>query len=106
MAKRPLLIMARPASFHFIWARNYLLPFLSKIGSPKFQRRVIDLLPWKELHEFRDIVDVLHNTAVEIIESKKKAMAAGDDAVLDQVGQGKDIISILRASHIFLSYRY
>ncbi|KAF8908659.1 cytochrome P450 [Gymnopilus junonius] len=84
-----------PVSFHFIWARNYLLPFLSKFGSPKFQRRMIDLLPWKELHDFRDIIDVLHNTAVEIIESKKKALAEGDDAVMRQVGQGKDIISIL-----------
>lgn len=88
----------RPATFHFIWARNYLLPFLTKIGSPKFRRFVIDILPWKELRELRDVVDVLHNTAVEIIESKKKALAEGNDAIMRQVGQGKDIISILRAS--------
>jgi len=50
---------------------------------------------WKPLHELRDISDVIHNTAVEIINSKKRALKDGDEAVARQIGQGKDILSIL-----------
>ena len=56
----------------------------------------MDLLPWKNLHDIRDIVDILHNTSVEIFEAKKKALEEGDEAVTQQIGRGKDIISILR----------
>lgn len=40
----------------------------------------------------------MHNTSIEIIEGKKKALEQEDEAVSRQVGQGKDIISILRSS--------
>ena len=43
----------------------------------------------------RDIVDVMYNTSVEIFESKKKALAEGDEALATQIGKGKDIMSIL-----------
>lgn len=59
------------------------------------RRIVMGWLPWKALHEARDIADVLHNICVEIFESKKKALAEGDIAVSKQIGQGKDILSIL-----------
>jgi hypothetical protein len=48
------------------------------------------------MHELRDIVDVMHNTSVEILESKKRALEEGDQAVAKQIGGGKDIMSILR----------
>ncbi|KAJ2912529.1 hypothetical protein MD484_g7882, partial [Candolleomyces efflorescens] len=54
-----------------------------------------DTLPWKNLHELRDIVDAMQETAVEIVESKQKAIKAGDEAILQQIGKGNDIISIL-----------
>ena len=37
----------------------------------------------------------MYNTSVEIVESKKKALAGGDDALERQIAQGKDIMSIL-----------
>ena len=42
-------------------------------------------------------MDVLHNTTVEIFESKKKALEEGDEAVTRQISQGKDFMSILSA---------
>ena len=60
----------------------------------------MDILPWKNLHAVRDIVDVLHNTSVEIYEGKKKALEEGDEGVTQQIGQGNDIISILSAYHL------
>ena len=60
----------------------------------------MSILPWKNLHELRDVVDVLNNTAIEIFEEKKKALEEGDEAVTQQIGKGKDIMSILSACHI------
>jgi cytochrome P450 len=89
-----------PISFKFVFPRTYILSTLVKIGSPRFQRWVIGLLPWKTLHQLRDIVDILHNTSVEIFESKKRALAEGDEAVAAQIGQGKDILSILMKANM------
>ncbi|KAF8659052.1 hypothetical protein AX16_001924 [Volvariella volvacea WC 439] len=73
----------------------YILPWVVNIGTSRFQRFVVDILPWKNLHELRDIVGVMHNTSADIVQQKKKALAEGDDSLTQQVGQGKDIISIL-----------
>jgi len=51
--------------------------------------------PNKPRHQVRDMVDIVYNTSIEILESKKRALAGGDEAVARQIGQGKDIISIL-----------
>ena len=71
-----------------------------KIGTPKFRRFVLNLLPWKTLHEMRDIVDVLANTSAEIFEEKMKALKIGDKAVTQQIDNGNDIMSILSVYHL------
>jgi hypothetical protein len=81
----------------------YLTP-LVKLGPPKFRRFILDIMPWKTLHQLRDISDIVHNTAVEIINSKKRALEDGDKAVARQIGQGKDILSILSRCFSFLDY--
>ncbi|RXW14578.1 hypothetical protein EST38_g11278 [Candolleomyces aberdarensis] len=73
----------------FMFSRFYVLPWAHKIGSPGFQRFIIDLLPWKDLHNMRDIVDTMHNTSTEIIQAKKRALLAGDDALESEVGRVK-----------------
>ncbi|PPQ67522.1 hypothetical protein CVT25_006063 [Psilocybe cyanescens] len=84
-----------PVSFKLLFPRTYLLSMLVKIGTPGFRRSIINWLPFKTLHQLRDIVDIMHGTSVKILESKKKALMEGDEAVARQVGQGKDILSIL-----------
>ena len=79
----------------------YLTP-LVKIGTPKFRRFILGILPWETLHKLRDISDVIHNTAVEIINLKKRALEDGDKAMARQIGQGKDILSILSRGFSFL----
>ena len=87
----------RPTLFKMTFSRAYLLAPSLKIGTPKFRRFVMNLLPWKNLHGMRDIVDVLTRTAVDIFEEKKQALEKGDDVVTQQIDKGKDIISILSA---------
>jgi hypothetical protein len=79
----------------------YLTP-LVRIGTPKFRRFILDLIPSKTLHQLRDISDVIHNTSIEIINSKKRALEDGDEAVARQIGEGKDILSILSTCFSFL----
>jgi hypothetical protein len=62
------------------------------------------LLPIRALHELRDIIDVLQNTAVEIYEAKQKALAEGDREAELKISEGKDIMSILCQFLIFLSW--
>ena len=40
-------------------------------------------------------MDTMHRTSVEVFESKKRALAAGDQALKEQVGEGKDLMSVL-----------
>ena len=42
------------------------------------------------------IMDTMHRGSEEIYESKKALLEKGDDAMLNQVGEGNDIMSILR----------
>lgn len=65
------------------------------------RRFIVDLLPWKSLHDVRDIVDTIYNTSLDIFESKKRALLDGDEAVERQVGEGKDILSILSTLILF-----
>ncbi|KAG6826603.1 hypothetical protein H0H92_015188, partial [Tricholoma furcatifolium] len=82
-----------PSASKMFFAGEYLLPILVKLGSPRFRRWILDLLPFKMLHKVRDIVDVMDRTAVEIFEEKKKAFR--DEVLAKQMGQAKDLISIL-----------
>ena len=83
----------------------YLAP-LARLGTPKFRGFILNFIPWKPLHRLRDISDVIHNTAVEIVTSKKRALEDGDKAVARQMGQGKDILSILSRGFSFLDYAW
>ena len=67
-----------------------------KIGTPGLRRKIGELLPWGELHRMIALVDIMDATSRQIYKQKKEALAQGDDAVLQEVGMGKDIMSILR----------
>lgn len=53
------------------------------------------LLPMKRVQRARKVVDEMDRNARAIFESKKRALEQGDEAVLQQVGEGKDIMSRL-----------
>ncbi|EDR01617.1 uncharacterized protein LACBIDRAFT_310692 [Laccaria bicolor S238N-H82] len=52
--------------------------------TPKMRRFIVDLLPWKSLHDVRDIVDTIYNASLNIFESDKRALLDGDEADLPQ----------------------
>ncbi|KAH9944845.1 cytochrome P450 monooxygenase [Amylocystis lapponica] len=80
-----------------------MTPYVVKLGSAAFRRRVLDVIPHKPLQKLKDIVDTMGHGAAEVFHVKKQAMEAGDDAVLQQVGEGKDIMSILMKANMEVS---
>lgn len=72
-----------------------VLPRVGSIGSASFRRFILSILPWKDVHELCDMADYMYNLGTEIFESKKRALEMGDDVVAQQIGRGKDLISIL-----------
>ncbi|KAJ7234370.1 cytochrome P450 [Mycena haematopus] len=83
----------QPLIIQLSLAFRLILPWASKIGTPRFQRTVVDWVPWKALHDFRDTLDIMDHTTRQIFEAKKNALSStGEWSATDG---GKDIISIL-----------
>ncbi|KAJ7475709.1 cytochrome P450 [Mycena latifolia] len=76
-------------------ATQYIFPWAVKIGSPRFRRFIVDIVPWKDFHTARDIFDTMYETALNIYNIKKDALEKGEEAISAQIANGKDIISIL-----------
>jgi hypothetical protein len=86
----------RSTIFKVSVARKFL-PFLINVGPLYLRRFVAKIFPWKALKEICSIVDVMDETSMKVFEDKKRTLSKGDDAVLHQVGEGRDIVSIVRA---------
>ncbi|KAJ7932189.1 cytochrome P450 [Mycena leptocephala] len=92
------------AVFDYCQPRNLmipmqLLPLLLRTTPASFRRWMIDYIPLRDLWLARDLVNAMEDNSKNIL-AKKKATISGDDAtLLEQIGQGKDIMSLLmRAS--------
>lgn len=66
-----------------------------KLGPPAFRRFLVRNVPHKSIRRLADIIDVMDRSSTEVLEKKKAALAQGDEAVLKEIGHGKDIMSIL-----------
>ncbi|KAG5641071.1 hypothetical protein DXG03_006073, partial [Asterophora parasitica] len=75
--------------------REYLLPTFVNIGTPRFRRFVVNVLPWKSIRRMRDMINNMDATVTHIFEEKKRALAEGDEVLKTKVGEAKDIMSIL-----------
>lgn len=73
-----------------------MLPALSKIGTASFRRRVVEMVPNSDVQRLREISDVMHERSVLIYNEKKAALEKGDESLKHQIGEGRDIMSILR----------
>lgn len=82
-----------------------LIPHIVKCGPPRFRRKLMEWAPSSSVQTLRRIVDIMDLTSKDIYRKKKQALADGDKATLEQVGQGKDIMSILRTLYVHLNLR-
>jgi hypothetical protein len=89
-----LLITYRPTLFNLSVAR-LLIPYVGNLGPPGIRRFLVKLLPFSNVQKLCKMIDIMDKTSTEIFQSKKVALEQGDEALLKQVGHGKDIMSIL-----------
>ena len=78
-------------------ARDFL-PFLTQVFHPKVLKFMGKAIPWRALNRIIEITDIINANTKEIYETKKRLLESGDSATVKQVGDGKDIISLLSAS--------
>ncbi|KAJ3534433.1 hypothetical protein NM688_g7137 [Phlebia brevispora] len=83
-----------PATFDLI-TFQLLSSYYMHIGSPGFRRWILDHIPNAKIQEFKNIVDTIDRQSREILRDKKAALEKGDEVLKQQVGKGKDILSIL-----------
>ncbi|KAI9430063.1 hypothetical protein H4582DRAFT_2020489 [Lactarius indigo] len=53
------------------------------------------MLPWPSLNRIMDLAEILNPNARAISETRKRLLKLGDDATVQQIGNGKDTISLL-----------
>lgn len=73
-----------------------------KLGPPAFRRILAEIAPLRVVQRTREIVDVLVAHSERIYASKKQTLSRGDEALLEEIAQGKDITSVL-CECLFLS---
>ncbi|KAI5116490.1 hypothetical protein M0805_000624 [Coniferiporia weirii] len=88
------LKMFFPLLFRLFFVQRFS-HLLVKLGSPQFRKRILDFIPFKLVNELREVTDILETSSRSILREKREAIKRGDEAVLAQVGKGKDIMSIL-----------
>ncbi|KAH9930181.1 cytochrome P450 [Amylocystis lapponica] len=76
------------------------IPYIGGLGPPAFRRWVMEMIPHKQIQKMKNIVDIMSERASDIFTEKKNAFRAGDEAVLRQVGEGKDIMSVLMKANM------
>ncbi len=85
-----------PSFVKIQWAR-FLFPYLPYLGPSWFRRAILDLVPSKTIQKAKEVTDVVNKRSEELVNAKKAALAKGEKDVTHQVGEGKDVLSILRA---------
>ncbi len=68
---------------------SYILP-------EKWIRAICRVYPMAELRRLIRIADTMDRRSDDIVDEKKAALTSGDEELLQRVGEGKDIMSILR----------
>ncbi|KAA1468089.1 cytochrome P450 [Dentipellis sp. KUC8613] len=60
-------------------------------------------VPWKAVRSVVSMVDTLHKMSMKIVSEKRMALLKGDEAVLHQIGEGRDILSVLLKANMSAS---
>ncbi|KAK7037740.1 hypothetical protein VNI00_010701 [Paramarasmius palmivorus] len=88
---KELLLLSAHLSFETI----YILPLVANLGPAGLRRLVSRFIPNKNFQLLRKLSYDLWQQCIEIYEQKRRALAMGDGAIKELVGNGKDIMSIL-----------
>lgn len=65
---------------------------------------LLDLVPIQKIQHLKQMIDILHERSKEIFQAKRAAIERGDEMILHMVGEGKDVMSILRTCILPVEY--
>ena len=71
------------------------LPLYEAIVPAGWRRAVAEYIPSATLKRMMHLRDTVRQRSIDIYEEKKAALLKGDEAIKMQVGEGKDLMSIL-----------
>jgi hypothetical protein len=74
-----------------------LYPLISELVPTKIQKLVGKMLPWPSLNRIIDLAETLNACAKGIYETKKRLLELDDEETVKQIGNGKDVLSVLSA---------
>ncbi|KAM5531329.1 hypothetical protein V8D89_015009, partial [Ganoderma adspersum] len=83
-----------PVANDIVWMQE-IIPFLPYLGPVWFCRFLLQLIPFPSIQRLKTITDVMTKRTEEIYYAKKKAIESGDKEVLNALGEGKDVMSVL-----------
>ncbi|KAI0332868.1 cytochrome P450 [Cubamyces sp. BRFM 1775] len=72
-----------------------LLPWLKRVFPRSWLRFGAEVIPYKPLQRMRGISDSVNATARQILQQKKEMLQKGDKMMMQELGEGKDLMSIL-----------
>ncbi|KAF9064450.1 cytochrome P450 [Rhodocollybia butyracea] len=85
-----------PAIGRLRFAMGYIFPLvLGIVRSTNVRIFLMNAAPWKTLHSVRDMSEYMYEVSLGVYEAKKRALEEGDEAMANQIGRGKDLLSIL-----------
>ena len=72
------------------------LPYIVRLGPAWFRRILLDLAPYEKLQRVKRNCDIVNQGCLSLFNAKKEALRRGDETLLQLVGEGKDVMSVLR----------
>lgn len=92
-----MLTSLSPVSFSLQFYR-ILAPYFMRYVPAAIRRQVVKWIPHAGAQKMRSIAKTMEEHSKLIFSSKMAALKEGDAAVMHQIGEGKDILSILSQS--------
>ncbi|TBU28861.1 cytochrome P450 [Dichomitus squalens] len=80
-----------------------ILPFLCKYTSPRLRRWAVGRIPWAPLQKVRGIIDTMDEMSHTIYNAKMSALRKGEEATVQQIGAGNDVMSKLLQANMMAS---
>ena len=88
------MLLCSAANSDLLHLRGFC-PYVMRLGPAWFRRLLLDLVPYEKLQRVKRSCDVVNRGCLDLFNAKKEALKRGDEALLQLVGEGKDVMSVL-----------